>query len=141
VYLVNGEYVELSVVPASSQTKGVQHEFQAARVLGVLGGPLLCETRSIASAARERRGTEPDAPKTDKTNVPFVPTSIMRRGPPTERGRADRPPAKREPRASAPPAKPELPVLAGFVAVVRGKQAKRRPESEDDVRPPESVDI
>jgi cold shock CspA family protein len=43
-YLVEGEYIELFVLP--SQTGA--HEFQAANVCGVNGGKLMCETRNEA---------------------------------------------------------------------------------------------
>lgn len=40
-YLVQGEYVEFSLV----STQGGAHEFNAANVSGVKGGKLMCETR------------------------------------------------------------------------------------------------
>ena len=40
-YLVAGEYVEYSKVPASND-----HEWQATSVTGVKGGKLMCETRN-----------------------------------------------------------------------------------------------
>lgn len=40
-YLVQGEYVEFSLVKSS----GGQHEWQAANVHGITGGKLMCETR------------------------------------------------------------------------------------------------
>ncbi len=40
-YLVQGEYVEFSLV----STQGGLHEFNAANVSGVKGGKLMCETR------------------------------------------------------------------------------------------------
>jgi cold shock CspA family protein len=42
-YLVEGEYIELFVLPTES---GGAHEFQAANVCGVNGGKLMCETRN-----------------------------------------------------------------------------------------------
>jgi len=41
-YLVQGEYVEFALV----KTEGEKHEFQAANVGGVLGGPTMCKTHS-----------------------------------------------------------------------------------------------
>lgn len=41
-YLVEGEYVELFVLPLQSG----EHEFQATNVCGVNGGKLMCETRN-----------------------------------------------------------------------------------------------
>jgi CspA family cold shock protein len=40
-YLVQGEYVEFSVV----ETTGSAHKFQASEVKGIKGGQLMCETR------------------------------------------------------------------------------------------------
>lgn len=40
-YLVQGEYVEFSVV----ETNGSAHKFQASEVKGIKGGQLMCETR------------------------------------------------------------------------------------------------
>jgi len=40
-YLVQGEYVEFSLV----STQGGMHEFNAANVSGIKGGKLMCETR------------------------------------------------------------------------------------------------
>ena len=40
-YLVQGEYVEFSVV----ETTGTAHKFQASEVKGIKGGQLMCETR------------------------------------------------------------------------------------------------
>jgi len=39
-YLVQGEYVEFEV----TQSKGDKHEFQAASISGVMGGPTMCDT-------------------------------------------------------------------------------------------------
>ena len=40
-YLVQGEYVEFEL---STSTNGT-HEFQATKISGIKGGPLMCETR------------------------------------------------------------------------------------------------
>ncbi len=40
-YLVQGEYVEFTLVP----TQGGRHEFQASAVCGIKSGKLMCETR------------------------------------------------------------------------------------------------
>ena len=47
-YLVQGEYVEFSEVVATSGP----HQHQAANVLGVRGGKLMCETRREFKIAR-----------------------------------------------------------------------------------------
>jgi cold shock CspA family protein len=45
-YLVQGEYVELNVVKTTSGN----HEYQCAKVRGIHGGQLICETRHAARA-------------------------------------------------------------------------------------------
>ena len=45
-YLVQGEYVEFSVVKTTSGN----HEYQCAKVRGIHGGQLICETRHAARA-------------------------------------------------------------------------------------------
>jgi cold shock CspA family protein len=42
-YLVQGEYVDFTLVKATAEP----HEFQAVDITGVQGGPLMCETRSM----------------------------------------------------------------------------------------------
>lgn len=47
-YLVQGEYVELSLVKMEEGN----HEFQAANVCGIKGGKLMCETRNENRVSR-----------------------------------------------------------------------------------------
>jgi cold shock CspA family protein len=63
-YLVQGEYVELSLVKTTS---GV-HEYQAAEVSGIKEGKLMCETRREFKLARNayKSGTEPVESTTNK---------------------------------------------------------------------------
>jgi cold shock CspA family protein len=49
-YLVQGEYVELSISSVENDT----HEFQAANVRGVNGGKLMCETRNDTRSVRQQ---------------------------------------------------------------------------------------
>lgn len=44
-YLVQGEYVEFTLVKVNSDT----HEFQAMNISGVKGGPILCEIRRLVT--------------------------------------------------------------------------------------------
>ena len=44
-YLVQGEYVEFTLVKVNSDT----HEFQAMNVSGVKGGPIMCEIRRLVT--------------------------------------------------------------------------------------------
>ena len=55
-YLVQGEYVELSLVPT---TEG-GYEFQAGNVSGIKGGKLMCETRNEYRSARTSYTKESD---------------------------------------------------------------------------------
>lgn len=48
-YLVQGEYVEFSLVPTTQNTS---HDIQAADVCGIKGGKLMCETRNEYKASR-----------------------------------------------------------------------------------------
>ena len=50
-YLVQGEYVDFTIV----QTEGEKHEVQAANVHGVRGGKLMCETRNEMRNTREEQ--------------------------------------------------------------------------------------
>ena len=68
-YLVEGEYVSLEV---SESTSGA-NKFQGANVTGVLGGRLMCETRSEASLATTeyKSGTpKSGAPRDTKSGAP-----------------------------------------------------------------------
>ena len=47
-YLLQGEYVEFSLI----KTEGEKHEVQASDVSGIKGGKLMCETRNENRAAR-----------------------------------------------------------------------------------------
>ena len=62
-YLVQGEYVEFSLVKTTSGT----HEWQASNVNGIKGGKLMCETRrefKIARSSYKTEGTgEPQMPR------------------------------------------------------------------------------
>lgn len=48
-YLVQGEYVEFSLVPTTQNTS---HDIQASDVCGIKGGKLMCETRNEYKASR-----------------------------------------------------------------------------------------
>ena len=51
-YLVQGEYVSFELKSSDSE----EHPYQAGSVRGVLGGPLMCETRNANRATRETQG-------------------------------------------------------------------------------------
>jgi cold shock CspA family protein len=50
-YLVQGEYVELSIV----KTPNDKHELQSANVGGIMGGPLMCETRALINSSSNKK--------------------------------------------------------------------------------------
>lgn len=62
-YLVQGEYVEFDLVKTNSD----KHEWQAAKVLGMRGGKLMCETRHELNIARtEYKSSKNEEPKMPK---------------------------------------------------------------------------
>lgn len=65
-YLVQGEYVEFSLVKSS--TDG--HEFQAVDISGVKGGALMCETRRNNRPVRDGPSTGADESTTPRTPRP-----------------------------------------------------------------------
>ena len=67
-YLVQGEYVEFSLVKSS--TDG--HEFQAVDISGVKGGALMCETRRNNRPVRDGAGA-------DEAATPRTPRPTQRR--------------------------------------------------------------
>jgi cold shock CspA family protein len=48
-YLIQGEYVELSLIKSTTET----HEYQATDVSGIKGGSLMCETRHVNNRIRQ----------------------------------------------------------------------------------------
>jgi len=61
-YLVQGEYVEFTLVKSTTDT----HEFQAVDISGIKGGALMCETRRINRPPRDSG----DAGAVDSSYVP-----------------------------------------------------------------------
>jgi len=62
-YLVQGEYVEFDLVQTESKT----HEWQAAAIIGIKGGKLMCETRRELKFARTEYKTtkQPEESQSD----------------------------------------------------------------------------
>lgn len=56
-YLVQGEYVEFNL----SKSDNSEHEWQAVKVKGVHGGPLMCETRFLNRQEREQHAPNDEA--------------------------------------------------------------------------------
>jgi cold shock CspA family protein len=89
-YLVQGEYVDFNLVKSDNEN----HEFNAADITGVLGGPVMCETRRIAQENQpERTGDRPDTSYSsrrrsdnDDDNVPRTPRNGGGRGGPPRNG-------------------------------------------------------
>ena len=66
IYLVQGEYVSFTLVPAvEDKVGGKKHEFQAGSVSGVNGGLLMCETRREfrLTKSTETSGSPTSTPK------------------------------------------------------------------------------
>lgn len=59
-YLVQGEYVDFNLVKSDSEN----HEFNAGDVTGVMGGPILCETRRAVTLAQNDERREKGGRKT-----------------------------------------------------------------------------
>lgn len=99
-YLVQGEYVDFSLVKSENES----YEFNAADITGVMGGPVMCETRRIAQENQpERTNDRPDTSYSSRRrsaddeddNVPRTPRNGGgRSGPPRNApGRGRGPPA------------------------------------------------
>lgn len=80
-YLVQGEYVELSLVKMEEGT----HEFQAANVCGIKGGKLMCETRNESRVSRmamlQSKDDQGEPPRNRDTRMPppgFKPRQVSR---------------------------------------------------------------
>ena len=69
-YLVEGEYVEFSLV----HTPGKEHEYQAGDVSGIKGGKLLCETRRESRQNRVEYSVEHQKQPQQKSASSSVPT-------------------------------------------------------------------
>jgi CspA family cold shock protein len=66
-YLVQGEYVEFSLVKSTTGN----HEFQAVDVSGIKGGSLMCETRRNNRPPRDQDASgDSPAPRTNQTRRP-----------------------------------------------------------------------
>jgi CspA family cold shock protein len=67
-YLVQGEYVEFSIVATEKGT----HPFQASNICGIKGGKLMCETRNEFKQARNAYKTtgEQSTPQTQPDSEP-----------------------------------------------------------------------
>ena len=92
-YLVQGEYVEFSVVPLtednSDSSSSRTHSVQASEVCGIKGGKLMCETRNESQVARSQYRVEQTSDS---------PPAEDRRPKPNKRPMEDRRPVKREDR-------------------------------------------
>lgn len=88
-YLVQGEYVDFTLVKANSDT----HEFQAMDISGVKGGPIMCETRRSsfpadagnAAATPTRRDSGPQRGPRRETRAPRSSGGVAPPPPPSQR--------------------------------------------------------
>ena len=72
-YLVQGEYVDFTLVKANSNT----HEFQAMNVSGVKGGPIMCEIRrttQVEPTVRANRESVDRPPRVPRKSQPIADT-------------------------------------------------------------------
>lgn len=97
-YLVQGEYVEFSLLTSTSD----QHEFQAGDVSGIKGGKLMCETRRDLRSARQSYRTSRTSESDDAHDS--MPSAPRPSRPPRQQPRAPRTPvAVTSPSTPAPP--------------------------------------
>lgn len=54
-YLVQGEYVDFNLVKSDSDN----HDYTAQDISGIMGGPIMCETRRIAMSTQNPNGSRP----------------------------------------------------------------------------------
>jgi len=114
-YLVQGEYVEFTLAPASEESS---HEFQAVNVTGIQGGATLCERRRLS---RESSLDDEDRPVREKRTRPSDEDAPRSRRP-VRRTRDDAP-AKRPPRAPR-ESKSTVEDADGFTRVVKKSAPK-----------------
>ena len=67
-YLVQGEYVDFNLVKSDSD----KHEFNAGDVTGVMGGPILCETRRAVTLAQNEERREKSGRKNKREEKSVV---------------------------------------------------------------------
>jgi cold shock protein len=89
-YLVQGEYVEFSLLNSTS----TNHEFQAGDVSGIRGGKLMCETRRDLRTARQsyNKNDQSPAPENRPTTPPLPPRARRAPARPPRAPRANRRP-------------------------------------------------
>ena len=65
-YLVQGEYVDFNLVKSENE----KHEFHAIDISGIMNGPILCETRRIASSMQSDEKKERPTARRQRTSRP-----------------------------------------------------------------------
>ena len=65
-YLVQGEYVDFNLVKSENE----KHEFHAIDITGIMNGPILCETRRIATAMQSEERRERPVARRQRTSRP-----------------------------------------------------------------------
>jgi CspA family cold shock protein len=93
-YLVQGEYVEFSLVKTTSGT----HEWQASNVNGIKGGKLMCETRREFKIARTtyKSDSQGETPMPRQPRAPRDTTAPRQQRTPRVRGEGPREGDKKE---------------------------------------------
>ena len=85
-YLVQGEYVELTITPVNND----KHEIQVSEVRGVNGGKLMCETRNEMRGARDEH--QQQTQQTQQQTQPQTPKFQRRTSYPSQAKETNRPP-------------------------------------------------
>lgn len=65
-YLVQGEYVDFNLVKSENE----KHEYHATDISGIMNGPILCETRRIASSMQSDERRERPVARRQRTSRP-----------------------------------------------------------------------
>lgn len=86
-YLVQGEYVELTISPVNND----KHEVQVSEVRGVKGGKLMCETRNEMRGARDEHHQQTQTQTQTQPQAPPAP-KFQRRASTAPAKEASRPP-------------------------------------------------
>ena len=128
-YLVQGEYVDFTLVKANSDT----HEFQAMNVSGVKGGPIMCETRR--TMVQTPGGSGYSFPTVNRRNItrdPAGPVDEVRNRRQIQSGSTLKPIQPRPPRRNfndAAPRREPRPVIDREPRTPRAPREPREPSS------------
>lgn len=86
-YLVQGEYVDFVL----HRSENEKHEYHATDITGMLGGPIMCETRRLALAAQSSRTVSREPEQVAEGEDGEFTRVQKKRGPRREPGKSGRP--------------------------------------------------